>query len=53
LADRETKKREIELEIFAAQQRREEALAGSNNLVVVGYPELPFVAFVGYLFCFC
>jgi hypothetical protein len=35
LADRESKKREIEMEIFAAQQRREEAVAESNNLVVV------------------
>jgi hypothetical protein len=35
LADRESKKREIELEIFAAQQRKQEAVQESNNLVVV------------------
>ena len=37
LADRESKKRDIEMEIFAAQQRREEAVAESNNLVVVRF----------------
>ena len=35
LVDRESKKRDIEMEIFAAQQRRDEAVAESNNLVVV------------------
>jgi hypothetical protein len=41
LADREEKKREIDLEIFEAEQRKEQALKSSNNLVIVSVLDSP------------